>query len=345
MPFVIELQGKGTHVRFSSLFEVTTDPIPLDALLKTSDGKPLNPSYIRPYVPCVIQDTLEAAVLAGLADDDSAFEEIGAKTSADYVAALSALEEGMTEKQRAMLIGHAMAPEHELSMQALAEIGGYSKFQSANVQYGILGRKFAAFFDVDGLANQTQAMAWSDGELNEVGHFTWVLRDALVEALYVLGWAPRPSPPDFGTVVATHEIDADAQCSGVPETVRQALIAARVGQGAYRKRLVEIWTGRCALTGCAVPEVLIASHAKSWADSSNEERLDEFNGLLLAAHVDKLFDAGLISFADDGAMLISAALDTTALTILGLAPESRLRFVLEQHRPYLQTHRDRHGFG
>jgi predicted restriction endonuclease len=51
--------------------------------------------------------------------------------------------------------------------------------------------------------------------------------------------------------------------------------------------------------------VLRASHIKPWSKSSDHDRLNPANGILLAAHVDAVFDCGLISFSDDGKMLVS----------------------------------------
>jgi hypothetical protein len=153
-----------------------------------------------------------------------------------------------------------------------------------------------------------------------------------------------PVPATLEAIGAAAEIDSDARLRDAPETVRRALINARIGQGGYRRRMLEVWHGRCALTGVDVPEVLVASHAKSWADSSNEERLDQYNGLLLAGTVDKLFDAGLISFADDGCLLTSSALDASQLRSMGCPESMRLRSVHERHRPYLKDHRQRHGY-
>jgi hypothetical protein len=229
-------------------------------------------------------------------------------------------------------------------MARLAELGGYDSFQSANLQYGKLGRLVADYFGVDCLANQTQALAYAySQERDEQGHWVWLLREPLLEALRVLGWVPR-TEFDLQASAAAREVDADPQTRGVQATVRQALIEARIGQGAYRARMLELWGGRCAVTGCRIREVLVASHAKPWAESSNEERLDEYNGLLLAAHVDRLFDAGLISFADDGAMLVGPELPEEALRTLGLAAASRLRLVHDRHKPYLAAHRAKHGF-
>jgi predicted restriction endonuclease len=50
---------------------------------------------------------------------------------------------------------------------------------------------------------------------------------------------------------------------------------------------------------------LRASHIVPWADCDDEQRLDIHNGLLLSALWDGAFDQGLVSFADDGAVLAS----------------------------------------
>ena len=79
------------------------------------------------------------------------------------------------------------------------------------------------------------------------------------------------------------------------DTTKRALIDGRLGQGKFRDDLMQVWGDRCAVTGCSVVEVLRASHVKSWRRSSNKEQLDPQNGLLLGAHLDALFDAGLHS--------------------------------------------------
>jgi hypothetical protein len=56
------------------------------------------------------------------------------------------------------------------------------------------------------------------------------------------------------------------------------------------------------------------------APTTCTERLDVFNGLLLAVHLDAAFDAALISFADDGALMISAGLIELSRLVLGPNP-------------------------
>jgi predicted restriction endonuclease len=59
---------------------------------------------------------------------------------------------------------------------------------------------------------------------------------------------------------------------------------------------------------------LIASHIKPWRSANNQERIDGSNGLLLAPHVDLLFDRGLISFTDEGSLLVSPAANEDAIS-------------------------------
>jgi putative restriction endonuclease len=122
----------------------------------------------------------------------------------------------------------------------------------------------------------------------------------------------------------------------------ERLVVQRVGQSLFRAGLLEYWEGRCAITGLAVPELLRASHIKPWADcSSDAERLDIWNGLLLAPHLDAAFDRGFITVQDDGAVTVSPALDAAARDTLGLNEPLRVRALHEGHRTYLPWHQQR----
>jgi putative restriction endonuclease len=125
----------------------------------------------------------------------------------------------------------------------------------------------------------------------------------------------------------------------VPETERLSLIKARLGQGDFRQRLLDEWRG-CAVTGITAPDLLRASHIKPWRMSSNEERLNRFNGLMLLPQYDHLFDRGYITFDDSGRMVPSPAIVTLPPHLLGIAMDARLRKVARDHLPYLEFHHD-----
>lgn len=79
------------------------------------------------------------------------------------------------------------------------------------------------------------------------------------------------------------------------------------------------------------------------AECTDEKRLDVHNGLLLSALWDAAFDRGLISFADDGAVLARPNLGAKARDVLGFGKAPRLPGLLEQHRTNLALHRRRNG--
>lgn len=121
----------------------------------------------------------------------------------------------------------------------------------------------------------------------------------------------------------------------VERTIRQ-----RVGQEKFRAAMLDYWQGACAATGIAIPELLRASHALPWAKcQSDAQRLDVFNGFLLCAHLDALFDRFLISFDAQGRIIFSALVDRIQLQTIGVTDTLRLRWLDERHQDYLDWHR------
>lgn len=135
-----------------------------------------------------------------------------------------------------------------------------------------------------------------------------------------------------------HDVDQINRDPAMSPTTRLQLVEARLGQGSYRDALDKRWGGRCAVTACDVRAALRASHIKSWKRSSNAERLEPANGLLLVATLDALFDRGLISFGDDGTMWVSKTLTRKHRETLGVPrvlrrkPDARERIFLADHR-------------
>ena len=79
--------------------------------------------------------------------------------------------------------------------------------------------------------------------------------------------------------------------------------------------------------------------AKALQCANDAERLDVFNGFLLVANLDALFDRFLISFDNTGRLLVSSALHVDDQHRLGLQPGMKLRWLGEAHRGYLAWHR------
>ena len=105
--------------------------------------------------------------------------------------------------------------------------------------------------------------------------------------------------------------------------------------------LMDFWGGRCPLTGITHPRLLRASHMKPWSACTDAaERLNVHNGLLLAAHLDAAFDAGLITFGGDGALMISQALSASDRRALHLDESRSLAGLKDDHLPFLIWHRE-----
>jgi putative restriction endonuclease len=138
-------------------------------------------------------------------------------------------------------------------------------------------------------------------------------------------------------MVSTSPTAVEDSLTAQNQTERDALIKARIGQGKYREALKAYWNG-CAVTGCTVDALLVSSHIKPWS-VDKEARLDVYNGLLLSPTLDLAFDKGLISFDDDGLIMLSPELSEDDLQRLHLNPSLKLRKIESQHHLYLEWHR------
>lgn len=149
------------------------------------------------------------------------------------------------------------------------------------------------------------------------------------------------SLPNHAAEIYAEEI---AKIEAQPPTNTEALrlTKQRIGQGLFRKALIDYWEGACAVTGLDLPEALRASHAKPWAQcASDAERLDVFNGVLLSANLDALFDQGLLTFNEAGEGILSASLTNEQRLLLSLPKDLpiQLRWISPAHQPYLAWHR------
>lgn len=125
----------------------------------------------------------------------------------------------------------------------------------------------------------------------------------------------------------------------IDKTEREAIVKARVGQGLFRQRLIEHWGG-CSISKFGMYDCLIASHIKPWRNSTNEERLSVYNGLLLLPNYDKLFDKGYISFDKKGKIIFSRFFPESERKIIGMDNNVHLIHVAAQHEEFLKYHNE-----
>ena len=117
------------------------------------------------------------------------------------------------------------------------------------------------------------------------------------------------------------------------------LMKARKGQGVFKDNLCEN-ENTCRITGVTNVLFLHACHIKPWCKSDDIEKLHGCNGLLLSPHIHVLFDKGLISFSDEGATLVSSALDSTILSSWGIKKGALTGNFSKMQRYFISYHRE-----
>jgi hypothetical protein len=141
-----------------------------------------------------------------------------------------------------------------------------------------------------------------------------------------------PSEPDID-VIGDSDVEID-----VGSTFREQLVKARRGQGVFRSSVLLTET-QCRVTHVSDAKHLRASHIKPWRDSTNAERLNGSNGLLLSPHIDHLFDQGYISFSSTEELLIVPEIRSGLLDAWGIDAGARIGTFNSEQRQFLEYHR------
>lgn len=135
-------------------------------------------------------------------------------------------------------------------------------------------------------------------------------------------------------------VEAVKEDAKLSVTEKEAIVKSRIGQGIFRKRLLDKYH-KCIVSNIADPRLLIASHIKPWSVSDNRERLSAENGLLLNSLYDKMFDLGLITFKNNGKIVVSDTILQSDRTILKVDDDAVVDLkVSDELVKNLEYHRD-----
>jgi len=249
--------------------------------------------------------------------------------------------------QRALIekAGHDDGFEHVLPSPDVEHVLLGSARHGAEVRVQAVGPGFRVGLDRCQPALPGELARSFPGALQNGMHFSLADEAALARWLQRASSLAQALP---NQAVATFEADVQAELAALAaleptaakNTEMQRLVRQRVGQQAFRQAMLDYWSCACAVTGIALPQALRASHSKAWAlCGSDAERLDVYNGFLLSANLDALFDAYLVSFDDTGALQISAAVSEVERVRMGLNDGLKLRWLDPKHQPYLRFHR------
>lgn len=145
--------------------------------------------------------------------------------------------------------------------------------------------------------------------------------------------------------IDNYDTDQHARISAIEKNTdffegrdKEALVKIRINQDKFRNSLIQKY-GHCCLCSINNKELLVASHIKPWSKSNKFEKLDPNNGLLLCPNHDKLFDLGLISFTNEGKVLISDILDDINCAYLNITEQTSIN-VTEENARFLKYHRE-----
>lgn len=195
-----------------------------------------------------------------------------------------------------------------------------------------LGGPFFLSVEHAGAARELKAQLAAPFAKGHSGAFVFPTRDTLfagVSAVYRLSMSLPTLPYEEFVKETAH----------LGDTELERAQKVRIGQDRFRGALLSYWNGTCPLTGIANPELLRASHIIPWAKcESDQERLNVHNGLLLSSLWDAAFDAGLITFDDEGRVIASPTLGEPAMRELGIEDAPRL-ILTDEHRARLDWHR------
>lgn len=157
---------------------------------------------------------------------------------------------------------------------------------------------------------------------------------ALMGSSYDQALAALTELPSSPEQMAIEELDQ----AGIGPTFREQIVRARRGQGVFRSNVL-LREPFCRVTHVDEPRHLKASHIKPWSHSTDAERLDGSNGLLLAPHIDHLFDQGYITFSSSQELITVPEVRDKLLDAWGIDAKVRVGEFSRDQGAYLDYHR------
>lgn len=168
------------------------------------------------------------------------------------------------------------------------------------------------------------------------------LPDMLAQALIgLVGQAYWDAYAMIGSLADAEVIEGEEHlvvASTTAPTFREQIVRARRGQGVFRANVL-LREDSCRVTGVDEPRHLKASHIKPWRHSTDAERLDGANGLLLSPHIDHLFDQGYLTFSPDQHLVILPEVREKLVDAWGLDVDVRIAAFSREQNAYLDYHR------
>jgi hypothetical protein len=199
-------------------------------------------------------------------------------------------------------------------------------------------RVFLFEIEGGGLVKFVSEMEFYDADYFETPDINGTNRIGIKFFLKRIGVLIPVKPSEFSDNFILQEPQNVLELNLPNATERSGLVTSRVGQGAYRKRIIHRWEYKCAVTNFNKLDILIASHIVPWSKATDHERLDVNNGLLLSPTYDALFDKHLITFDNKGKIQLSDQIEKSAYQKIGVTGREQILDLSIYNVQYLERH-------
>ena len=199
-------------------------------------------------------------------------------------------------------------------------------------------RVFLFEIEGGGLVKFISEMEFYDADYFETPDINGLNRIGIKFFLKRIGVSIPVNPDQFTLLPLNQDPHKILELNLPAVTERSGLVTSRVGQGAYRKRIIHRWEYKCAVTNFNKLDILIASHIVPWSKATDHERLDVNNGLLLSPTYDALFDKHLITFDNKGKIQLSDKIENSAYQKIGVTGKEQITDLSMYNVQYLNRH-------
>ena len=139
----------------------------------------------------------------------------------------------------------------------------------------------------------------------------------------------------IGTVLRT---ERNTFIPMIAETEAELKIKIRLGRQKFREGLLPLWDYKCVLCEIELPALLRASYSKPWKDSTDFERVNPYNGVLLCCNHDALYKDGFIAFDGQGRLHISSQISEEDYDKYSVHSKIKIART-EENKPYFKWHK------
>ena len=236
-----------------------------------------------------------------------------------------------------------VADEYKLNAKAIGDTINIA-YQRLNIDVGEFGKLLYNKYKDTLLKNpplrENGTVRWwhivFDGEDGKSLYY-WQLKPEMVKAIKELKLFCNTKEEKEESARRREQVRINQDVSIFKGEEKKAFVKIRVNQSRLRYDILKK-QDYCQICGLKKKELLIVSHIKPWSKSSEEERVDHNNVMLLCPNHDSLFDKGYISFSEDGSILLSPVLSDEEINLMHIDKRFKLNISYDMHK-YLDYHR------